>query len=301
VRNKPNSKSEGKIAVLGPAGTFSDIAAEKYLSKNGLKMSKVFTKDIDECFNLIENGKIPLALVPIENKLNGTVRETLDNLFSRKVNIVDEISLPIHHYLVGLKNAKISDIKTVSSHSQAIHQCKKFLNKKLKRVNFESMESTAFALQKLMNSKDKTMAVIASKDAALKSGLKILAEKIENEQWNSTNFLVIQKGDYVARKPTQSVQKISSSRPMRRPSRPIKTSICFYFKKDQPGSLFSVFKIFANAKINLSKIESRPSKSSHGGYIFFLDLSGSANDKKVKSALKSIQKSVAFLKIFGSY
>lgn len=290
-----------KIALLGPAKTFSDIAADKFIKFSKKSFQKYFAKSIDECFEMVEKGIANCAIVPIENKLNGTVREVLDNLFYKKIHITAEIILPVHHCLILLKSAKAKNIKTIASHSQALNQCKKYLKKNFPKVSLEAFSSTSLALQKLLSLKDESLAVIASQEAAKLSGLKILAKNIEDESWNSTTFLVIEKGDFVVTKPSKTVQKNRTSRP-RKPQEKLKTSIAFYFKKDTPGSLFSVFKVFADKKINLSKIESRPSKSEFGGYIFYLDFDGDASPASGGlDALSSLQKIAAKLKIFGSY
>jgi prephenate dehydratase len=286
-----------KIALLGPAKTFSDIAADKFIKSSKKSFQKYFAKSIDECFEMVEKGITDCAIVPVENKLNGTVREVLDNLFYKKIHITAEVLLPVHHCLIVLKSAKAKDIKTIASHSQALSQCKKYLKKNFPKVSLEAFSSTSLALQKLLSLQDESLAVIASQEAAKLSGIKIFAKNIEDESWNSTTFLVIEKGDFVLPKPSKAEQKSRT-----RLSSKLKTSIAFYFKKDQPGSLFSVFKIFADKKINLSKIESRPSRSEFGGYIFYVDFEGGASPgSSGLSALNSLQKIVARLKIFGSY
>ncbi len=282
---KPSLKN---VAVLGPENTFSDLAATKYLERNKLVLSKFFVREIDEAFDLVENKKVAFGIVPVENKLHGSVRETLDALFKRKVHISDEFSLPIHHCLIVLEGAKLKDIKTVISHSQAINQCSKYIQKYLKKAAKEQSPSTGAAVEKLLASKDKSIAVIAPAIAANKPHLKILASNIEDKGDNCTTFVVIKSGELTL--------KSKFENPTAK-----KTSIAFHFSKDAPGSLFSVFKDFADAKLNLSKIESRPTRSAFGDYIFFLDFDGSLSDSKVKKTLQTIESKVAKLRIFGSY
>ncbi|MBI2634324.1 prephenate dehydratase [Candidatus Peregrinibacteria bacterium] len=272
----PRKPSQDDLAVLGPENTFSDLAAQKHDSH----AKKYYAHDIDEVFELVANGKVKEGIVPIENKLHGTVRETLDNLFLKNIHIVKEINLPIHHALIAHHSAKKSDIKTIISHSQALHQCKKFLRKNFAKINLENAPSTVHALEKLT---DKSIAVIAPAIAAQKNHLKILAENIEDNKDNSTTFILIRRGNAPGKKSAQ------------------KTSIAFHFDQDAPGSLFTVFKEFAAAKINLTKIESRPTGHRFGDYIFFLDFNGSLTAPNVEKVLKSIIKIVARLKILGSY
>jgi len=285
-----DQKETAILALLGPAKTFSDIAADKYLKSSKKVLEKMYLRSIEECFDIVEKGEVESAIVPVENILNGTVREVLDNLFSKKVHITGEIVLPIHHCLVALPGVKMDGIETVSSHPQALKQCQQFINKKLPGVALEGVSSTALALQKLSISKDGTRAAIASQEAAEISGLKIIAKNIEDKSWNSTTFLILEKGEYDWKKPKKEEQKNST-----------KTSIAFHFKKDKPGSLFKVFKEFAARKISLSRVESRPAKAHYGGYIFFLDVAGGLSSKNVLTAIKSTSKIVAKLKVLGSY
>lgn len=267
------------LAILGPANTNTDIAATQYLV--GKKLDKYFAKDIDEVFELVASGKVKEGIVPIENKLQGTVRESLDGLFYNNVHIAKEVNIPIHHCLITSAHAKKSEIKLIRSHSQALHQCKKYLKKHFPKAERESFASTAAAVEKLLKNSDPTVAVIASEQAANNPNLKIIAKNIEDEKDNSTTFIILSKG------------KVKGVGP--------KTSIAFYFNQDSPGSLFSVFQDFADAKINMTKIESRPTKSHFGDYIFYLDFEGNMKDLKIQKTLKSIERKVAKLKILGSY
>ena len=272
TQSRPSLKH---IAVLGPANTFSDMAADKYLQDSSLK--KYFARDIEEIFDLVEKGKVQEGIVPIENKLQGTIRETLDALFTSNVHIVKELSLPIHHCLITLSHAQKSDITKVISHTQPLNQCKKYLAKHFSKVDKESFSSSGAAIDQLINLNDISVAAIAPEIAASRPELKIMETNIEDSKDNSTSFIVIRKG------------KSGTSG--------TKTSIAFCFSKDKPGTLFEILKIFADAKINLSKIESRPTKAKFGEYIFYLDFDDSANNP----ILESIEKKVAKLKILGRY
>ncbi len=288
---KPKLKipKKSNIAVLGPKNTFTDLAAEKYIKSKAAKSPKYFAKDIEEVFELVESDKVKLGIIPIENKLNGTIRETLDNLFLRKVKINEEISIPINHAIIILPHATAKDIKIIISHSQALKQCKKFLKKNFPKAAQESMNSTALAIEKLVQTNDKSIAAIAPKIAATKQDLKILKSNIEDKKDNETTFIVIEKGAITHKTPTDE-QKTCT-----------KTSIAFHFDADSPGSLFTVFKDFADAKINTTKIESRPTQAKFGDYIFYLDFEGSLSTTKVQKTLQKVTKKVAKLKVLGSY
>ena len=288
VRQKkiiPQKPNKNDLAILGPANTFSHIAADKYSDAK-----KYFTHDIDEVFELVEKGTVEEGLVPIENKLHGSVRETLDALFQRNVNIHKEITIPINHCLVCLAHAKKTDIKIVSSHLQALSQCKKYLHKNFPNAENEAVSSTGAAIQKLLQSNDKSIAVIAPAIAAHDPKLKILAENVADEEDNATTFVAIKKGRISL---SQSTQKSDSKLH--------KTFIAFYFSANAPGTLFTVFQDFANAKIDLTKIESRPTQKSFGDYIFYLDFNGHISDPNVKKTLQLVAEKVAELRILGSY
>ncbi|NIA02319.1 MAG: prephenate dehydratase [Nitrospirae bacterium] len=280
--NKLKNPKKSDIAVLGPKNTFSEMAADKYDKKK----NKYYTTTIDEVFELVEKGRIEKGIVPIENKLEGTIRETLDNLFEKNVRISEEINIPINHAFIILPRSKASDIKTIYSHPQALKQCKKFLKKNFPKATLLSTASTAFAIEEIITKNDKSCAAIAPKIAAEKEKLKILKRNIEDGRNNLTAFVVVQKG-----RPTlKNVQKNCT-----------KTSIAFHFDKDSPGSLFTIFKDFADAKINMTKIESRPTQARFGDYIFYLDFDGCISEPKVAKILKKVEGKVAKMKVLGSY
>lgn len=284
------------LAVLGPENTFSDLAAIEYLQKSRSKLQKYFAKDIDEVFELVGKGKVREGIVPVENKLHGTVRETLDNLFEKNVHIVGEINVPIHHALITSANSKKSDIKKIISHSQALNQCKNYLKKSFPKATKEDYPSTAAAVSQILRNGDTSLAAIAPAIAAQHRELKILAANIEDHHDNTTAFLVIKKGQTPYSKDSHpEVEQKNSTKGLS------KISIAFYFSKDRPGSLFEILKSFSEAEINLTKIESRPTKASFGDYIFYLDFHGSLSDAKIRKVLKIIEKQVAELKILGNY
>ncbi len=287
AKEKPKQSSQkiskNSIALLGPKNTFSDIAATDYLKATNSELKKYYAKNIEEIFDLVEKGKVKEGIAPIENKTHGTERESLDLLFHRKVHITHEINIKVHHSFITMSHAKKSDIRKIISHSQALNQCKKYLKKNFPKAEVQALSSTAAAIERLISSNDKSLAVIAPELAGQESQLKIMDKTIEDEQNNSTTFIVVRKGK-------TAEQKNST-----------KTSIAFHFDSDSPGSLFTVFKDFSDAKINMSKIESRPTKAKFGDYIFYLDFDGSLSSAKIKNTLKKVEKKVAKLKILGSY
>lgn len=308
---KQLSPGKNSIALLGPRYTFSDLAATKHLefrrspgthpsllrvplplspchSRLDRESQKFYTGSIEEIFELVEKGKVSAGVVPIENKLDGSIRETLDNLFAKKVHFTAQVSLPIHHCLAVLPFTKTSDIKKIISHEQALNQCKQYLKKHFPSATKEPYSSTVFAIEKLIFSNDKSLAVICSKQAAQAYNLKIIAENIEDDHTNSTNFIIIKKGDYKARNKEQKNRTTL-----------VVTSIAFHFDKDSPGSLFTVLEDFAKAHINLTKIESRPTRKEFGDYIFYLDFEGLPEDRNIATVLSKTVRKVSKLKILG--
>jgi prephenate dehydratase len=262
-----------KMALLGPAGTYSDEAGHKY-DKNA---EFIYSNSVGGIFDLVEKGVVTLGIVPVENQLNGTVGETLDNLFRKNVSVIDELVLPIRHILAG----QSLDYKKMISHPQAIGQCAEFI--KNRGCEVEECSSTAKAME--MANKDETYAAIGSKMAAEKIGLKILEENISESDSNSTRFFII------SGKPNEDFSK----------DKEYKTSIAVLPGKDKPGLLFDILREFRDHDINLNKIESRPSKDRLGEYVFYIDLEGNIKDENVEKVLNNLKKVNKKVKVFGSY
>lgn len=274
---------KANIGILGPKLTFSDFAADKWIKKNKKeKDTRNYYKTIPEIFNALNNNEIRIGIVPIESTTDGTIRDTLDGLFNNNIKIIQEISLPIHHCLAVLPNTKKKDISAIMSKSQALSACSKYIKKHFKSAEIINSLSTVAAMEEI----EKHIAVIGPKKAAEALGLRILDEKIEDNKNNKTTFVVI----------TKKNTRISAPKAPKK-----KTSIAFYFGKNKPGLLFGVYREFANANINLTRIESRPSRKEFGDYIFYLDFEGDGQNPKASKALNNIKKKVKKLRIFGNY
>jgi chorismate mutase/prephenate dehydratase len=266
---------ELKVAYLGPEGTFTHLAAMK---KFGEKAKYIPTKTIDEVFKEVEKSRSDYGVVPIENSIEGIVTHTLDMFLESDLKVISEISLEIHHYLLSKENS-INKIKKIYSHPHAIAQCRNWIGENLPDVEIYETESTISAVKKVI--KEKNSSVIASEIASSMYNLNIIAEKIEDFRENITRFLVI--GSEFAKKTGND-----------------KTSILFSIK-DRVGALHDILSYFKKEKINLTKIESRPSKKKAWEYVFFVDFIGHKDDVNVKRALKNVEKSSVFFKILGSY
>lgn len=268
------------IAVLGPENTYSDIAAKLYNPKAKI----CYTSSINAIFDLVCRGKIKVGFVPLENSLTGSVREALDELYQENVWIEKVVSLPIHLSLIGIKKVPKKDVKFIYSHPQPFLQSRKYIRKHFPNAACIPVASTAAALARVAKEKDPQAIAIGSKIAAKTYGLKAIESSIEDNKTNTTYFAIFKK---------------KSGKPNLKKA--VKTSIAFHFSKDSPGSLYTVLQDFAEAKINLTKIESRPNPNISGEYVFYTDFEGSIADLSVKKTLNRIRKRVSKLKVLGCY
>jgi prephenate dehydratase len=264
------------VAILGPIGTFSHQAFVDNFDGH----SPLIQDTIRDVFETIKNDKADYGLVPIENSIGGTVGMTLDCLLNFKLNIIREIILPIKHYLAG-REEKLSKIDTLYCHSQTYSQCEIFIRKNLSKAKIITTVSNADSAKKLLDDKSKFSAALIPKISAMIYGLPIIKSNVQDFEHNSTKFIVISK-----EKP-----KLSNKD---------RTTISVHPTTDRPGLLYHILGYFANNKINLSKIESRPSKGKLGDYIFFIDFEGNTSQQNVKEALNKLSKD-ADVVIFGSY
>ncbi len=268
------------IAVLGPENSYSSIAAIKLATKQKLKNRIVYIPTIEGVLDLVARKKVKAGIVPIENNLQGTIRETLDGLYKKNVQVRAELKMPINHCLAALSTTKIT---AVYSHPQGLHQCSKFLRKNHKKAELITKPSTAAAFEYVKKLKLQDAAVVGSEIAAKSYGFKILNKQIQDSEGNETTFILI----------------THKSKSLKLATKPKKVSIAFHFSKDSSGNLHGVLGDFRDHGINLTKLESRPATHSLGDYVFFVDFEGSM--KKAELALKSIKKKVAKLKVLGEY
>lgn len=266
-----------RITYLGPEATFTHIAA---LEKFGKSLEYVKCDSIAGVFTEVERDRADYGVVPIENSTEGAVNYTLDMFIDSDLKICSELYLPIKHNLMS-KSKKLSFIKRVYSHQQVLAQCRIWLETNLPQAELNPVTNTAVAASYACSLKGRGNAAIASKLAAEEYGLNILASSIEDSPHNITRFLIIGK---------QQVERTGSD----------KTSIVFSMK-DRAGALHDILVPFKRKNINLTKIESRPSKGEAWKYYFFMDLQGHIKDKKVKQALRQLEKHCTYLKVLGSY
>ena len=268
-----------KIAFLGPIGTYSDEASYLY-APNAERMPFA---SLGLVMSALEEGNVDEAVVPIENSLGGTVIEVVDFLIaSEKSQIKGEFLLPIDHCLITRPGVKLSDIRVVVSKQEALTQCRQFLARELRFAEQVPATSTALAVVDLKEADDRT-AAIGPRRAAELAGLPVLAHGIQDRKNNVTRFAVL----------------ASSSMP---PSGSDKTTIAFDFDKpDAPGLVYGAMRPFADRGINLTKIESRPTGTGMGNYIFLLDLEGHIDEPHVQQAITELQGHTSTFKVLGTY
>jgi len=268
-----------QVAYLGPPATFTHMAC---MQQFGLSTGYVPVGSIKEVFNEVERGRAQYGVVPIENSTEGVVNHTIDMFIDSPLKISGEVLQEVSHNLLSQKG-RMEGIKRVYSHPHAIAQCRGWLEENLPGVPVREVYSTARAAELCKD--DPTAAAIASELAARMYGLQVVKKRIEDNPNNFTRFLVI-------------------GRPADRQSTPRsgrdKTSLMFSIK-DRVGALYDMLRIFAEHGINLTKIESRPSKKKAWEYVFFVDLEGHADDPAVGRALDALKGQCLFLKILGSY
>lgn len=271
------------LYFLGPEGTYAHSAMQKFVKNLNIKAKNIIPVfPITAVFKAIEKDKNAIAVLPIENSIEGIVRETIDNLVKledKTFKIVAETVIPINHCLMS-KSTDKADIKEVISHAQALGQCSGYLCKNFPNVRITPAASTSEAAKSLQD-KDKTHAAIAAEVAANLYGLNILDRNINDVLDNKTRFILLARGE----RPATGYDK---------------TSI-FFSVNNEPGALFNVLSIFNMYKINMLFIDSRPSRKKMGEYNFSIDLEGHQTDAKVEAALNLAAEYTGNLIVTGSY
>ena len=267
-----------RISYLGPVGTHTESAAIEYDSTSQLMPYAT----VQDAVNAVEKDESDLAICAIENALEGAVIETLIILQNEvlSVNITAEIVIPIKHALVGISEQSLENITTVHSHPQALAQCRESLISLVPNAKPVAALSTAAAIESAAQNPN-TLA-IGNIRAATPKSLHIYNPDISDNKNNQTRFIALAKN---------TVPQTGDD----------KTSLVFTMAYDIPGSLVDVLLPFAQRKINLSKIESRPTRQQLGTYYFFVDIHGHRDDPAIADAIREAQPKTQWLNILGSY
>ncbi len=274
----PKPKVENpQIVFYGADGSYTEQAAVRYFGED-VKRRNVPT--FDSAFAALDGGEADYAVLPIENSYTGTIADVIDLLAKYGYFITGEVDVPIRHCLLGIKGAKLSDIKTVYSHEQGLMQCREFL-KSLGDVELKEFYSTSRSAQKVAEENDKSKAAIAGLQNAELYGLEVLAADINNSVKNTTRFIIVSKNLEL----DESCDKISAA----------------FTLPHKSGELHRILACFARGDLNLVKLESRPLYDRNFEYMFFVDYSGNLLDEHVRRTTNNVIEGTGEFKLLGNY
>jgi prephenate dehydratase len=279
---RPDGPAWHSVGFLGPAGTFTEEALLSEPALAGAELVPLPT--IVDVLTAVDVGEVEAGFVPIENSIEGTVPVTLDHLvFESELLIQAESVLDIHLHLLAPAGTKVGDIRRVVSFPHASAQCRRFVRDVLRGAEVVASNSTAEAARIVGSERSAGTAAIAPMLAGKMYGLEAIAERIEDFGENQTRFLLV------------------APRGVPAPTGHDRTSIVCFQQADRPGSLHEILSHFSARSLNLTKIESRPTKQSLGDYCFVIDLEGHIADEVVGDCMKELHLSLAGLKFLGSY
>lgn len=263
------------VAVLGAYGSYSSIASQKYFGQFSHAIQKT---SLESVFQSVKVGESMYGVVPLENSSAGSVLETYDHLLENDLHLTGEAYLKIHHHLLGNHNVDLRNIRVCYSHPQAFIQCSTFFTKH-PWIEKEAVSDTGTGAQRVSQSKNRNVAVIASSAARKRYRLTVLRKNVENAKENFTRFGII------SRSLSQTGNKIS----------------LIFSLEHVPGSLVSTLSPFAKAGINLTKIESRPVYNRAWEYIFYLDFDLGAKSQLLTTILEDLRPCASSLTVLGQY
>lgn len=264
-----------KVAYLGPAGTYTQAAVLKHF---GQAVDNLDVKTIGDVFRIVEHGKAHFGVVPIENSSEGVITHTLDCFLASPLKVCGEVQLPINHQLLSNVGG-LPEITQVLAHPQALAQCRAWLERYLPDATLIATNSNSEAAK--LAAVQSGSAAIASEIAGKLYDIKVLASSIQDEQNNTTRFLIIGTETFAASGVDKTTIMVSAP--------------------NKVGSLFELLKPLHDQGVDMCRIESRPSKQGKWEYMFYIDLNGHADDLPVKTALAKLENESAFFKLLGSY
>ena len=274
--NNTDTSALGKVAYLGPEGTYSQLAAMEFF---GAGVELVDCASIDDVFIAVEEGRVSYGIVPVENSTEGAINNTQDCLVDSTARIIGEQVVSIEHCLLVQEASSKADIKKIASHKQSLAQCRAYLTKNF--PNAQQVECSSNAEAAILAQADGSTAAIASELAGRLYNLHSLESRIQDKSNNRTRFLVL------ALEQTEA-------------SGHDKTSILVY-TENKPGALFRVLEPFEKLGLSLTKIETRPSKKEAWEYVFFIDFEGHVDDEVTKSLFSALKLGRVEVKVLGSY
>ena len=265
-----------KVAFLGPEGTFTQEAALKHFGDAAISVPQ---SAIDEVFREVLAGSCHYGVVPVENSTEGVISHTLDSFMDSSLKICGEVELRIHqHFMIGPSTNK-DNITRVYSHSQSLAQCRQWLNSNFPNIERVAVSSNAEAAKRVQG--EWNSAAIAGDMSCKLYGLEKIWDKIEDRPDNSTRFLIIGTGDVP-------------------PSGDDRTSIVVSVQ-NKPGALYDLLEPFRRNNVDMTRLESRPSRNRKWSYVFFIDFAGHIEDAPGAAVIEQLTAEVADLKVLGSY
>ena len=278
-----NFETVKSIAYLGPQASFTEMAKDYFCDKFNINAYPTSLTTIRQVVEYVDDNPDTLGVLAVENSIEGTVRESLDDLKMTKnpnIRILSEYYMPIHHCLLA-RTTEFSSITGVISHPQALAQCQNFIHNEMPfNVNIIEAPSTAEAAKSLQNY-NLTYGSIGSRKTAETYNLNVLKENINDDKSNQTRFILI--GDFETDETGND-----------------KTSLAFS-TENKPGALLNILEIFMKNNINLSYIASRPSKQQFGDYIFIVNFDGHIHEPKIMGTIQEIKEKITFMRFLGSY
>jgi prephenate dehydratase len=275
------STSQTTIGYQGVPGAYSEEALISFLPD----AQTAPLRTLPDLFAALENGQIDLAFVPVENSHAGSVAEAYDLMLEYPVTVQAEYVHRVHHLLLGIAGSTPAEVERVFSHPQALAQTERFLRQA--HLQAEPFYDTAGAAQMVAERNDPRCAAVASSLAGKRYGLAVLADGIQTSEDNATRFFLLAPGAW------SSERTVASDRPG-------KTTLIFG-TEDKPGALVRALSCFARERVNLSRLESRPSRQRPWEYLFFTDVDGYAGAPEVQRALRELKRLNPFVRVLGSY
>jgi chorismate mutase/prephenate dehydratase len=266
-----------KVAYLGPEGTFTQAAV---LTHFGHSVRALPLASIDEVFREVQAANADFGVVPIENSTEGTVNNTLDCFINSPLKVCGEVELRIHHHLMG-RLGSLDAIKRVCSHPQALSQCRGWLDEHVPGVERVPVSSNAEGARRARD--ERGTAAIAGETAAEVYGLKVLAAQIEDRADNTTRFFVLGRKLFAPSGEDRTTLLVSTAH------------------SEASGTLFRLLEPLAKHKVNMTRIESRPSHRRKWDYVFFIDIDGHAEERHVARALAALKRRASLFRVLGSY
>jgi len=270
-----------RVSVLGPPGTFSEVALRTYGRMRGERFAPLFARTIADVFDAVGSGAASLGVVPVENMIEGTIAVTLDRLFDTGLRVVAELLVPVHQSISALPGTRLGAIERVLSIPPALTQVRGWLRAHAPRAKIVETSSTAEAIDRVARLRYEGDAAIGLAATAEAAGLEVLARDIEDEPENVTRFLVIAR---------EEGPRTGNDR----------TSLCVHEVPNKPGVLDHILQVLARHGLNLSKIESRPTRKRLGAYQFYIDVEGHREDAALRGAIEELSRECR-VTVLGSY